>query len=157
MNSPQSLTLQAHAVPVHGAPFGALNGYMAFEPEKLHGKQSSALFKVNVPESMAKGLPQAPSVLGLAWADARTPVAVFGFCLGRVYIAAAINLLDPATRARLKEATASGKFTAVVEFNSTDPSKPAGNFDSALIAIPADSFGEALKQTEGLQAGSPRA
>jgi hypothetical protein len=70
--SPQSLTFQAHAVPVHGASYGALDGYMAIEPEKLHAKQSSVLFRVNVPQSMAKGQPQAPSVLGLAWADART-------------------------------------------------------------------------------------
>lgn len=156
-NHPQSLAMRGHAVPVHGAPYGALNGYMAIEPEKLHARQSSVLFKVNVPQSMAKGQPQAPSVLGLAWADARTPVVVFGFCLGKVYIAAAINPLDPATRARLREATASGKFTAVVEFNSTDPNKAEGNFDTALIGIPAETFKEVLERNEGLKAGCPKA
>ena len=156
-NAPQSLTMQAHAIPVHGAPYGALSGYMVFEPDRLHEKQSSVLFKVDAPQRMAKGKAQAPSVLGLAWADARTPVVVFGFCLGKVYIAAAINPLDSATRARLREATASGKFTAVVEFNSTDPNKAEGNFDTALIGIPAASFEEALRRTEGLEACSPRA
>lgn len=155
MKSPhQSAAVAVHAVSVSAAPFGALNGYMAIEPEKLHAKQSSVLFRVDAPQSAATGQPQAPAMLGLAWADARTPVGVFGFCLGKVYVAAAFNLLDPSTRARLEEARLSGKFTAVVEFNSNDRSKAAGSFDSAFIGIPAEAFDEVLEKTEGLKSGS---
>lgn len=152
----QPLAVEAHVVGVRGAPFGALGGYMEFEPGKLHGKQSSVLFKVDAPQSMAMGQPQAKSIFGLAWADARTPVAVLGYCIGQVYVAAAFNLLDTSTRKRLEEARLSGKLTAVVEFSSNDPSKPKRNFDSALIGVPAESFDEALKMTEGLKANSTK-
>lgn len=148
---------KAHVVGVRGAPFGALGGYMEFEPGNLHAKQSSALFKVDVPQSMAMGRPLTQSIFGVAWADAKTPVAVLGHCVGKVYIAAAFNLLDPSTRERLEEARLSGKFTAVIEFNSNAPGKPKSNFDSALIGIPAETFDEALQMTGGLKATSAKA
>jgi len=156
-NTHQELGIKVLPVAVAGAPFGMLNSYLKMDPERLHAQQPTALFKVNLPQSAAMGLPRERPVVGLAWADAKTPVAIFGFCLGKMYIAAAFNPVDPSTRSRLKEAMNSGKFTSIIEFNSSDPTKSYENIDMAYNGFPAAVlFEDALRATEGLAAIDPK-
>jgi hypothetical protein len=143
----------AQLIAMSNAPFGMLDSYMKMERERLHAQQSTALFKVDLPQAVAIGQPVETPLLGLVEADVGTPVLVFGFCLGKLYIAAAFNPIDPSTRVRLKEVMRSGKFTCITEFNSSDPSKPYENFDLAYTAFPAAAlFEEALRVTEGMVA-----
>ncbi len=137
-------------VHVRTAGFGMLGTYLDIPPGRIHAEQPGVLFQVPQPRTSLLGKPwPQPMRCGTVGKGTNTPLAVLTLRVGRLFIGAAFNPLDPATRAAMLRAQSAGELPVAVEFDVHDSDPICERMDYGLLSIPDDVFGQALRLTEG--------
>ena len=149
----QSDTPLVAIIGVRTAGFGMLRDYVSLPATSLHSEQPSVLFQVDLARGVVKG-PEVDEPVHFAFSCAGDgcACALLTLRLGKLFIAAAFNPLDPQTRLMMEQVHESGKFTCMVEFNIKAGAPLPEQMDYALLGIEADVFEEALWATQNLPA-----
>lgn len=120
-------------------------------------EDGSLAFEVDLSPSVADGADEVSCIATLAWADAKTPVAVLGICRGKLFLAAALNPLDPSTRAFMRDVSRSGVLPYSVRFDSPADSLASSVTHREWLMREEGLFSEVLRVTEHMQSsGSER-
>lgn len=135
---------QVATIQIPSEPNGSLAARVQARPGSLH-------FKVDLPPSAAEGPNEVDCISTLTWADARTPVAVLGICLGKLFLAVALNPLDPLTRAFMHSVNHLGALPYSVRFAAWNGELPttAVQVDGSMSV--REMFADALLSTEHMQ------
>ncbi len=116
-------------------------------------EDGSLAFEVDLPPSIADGANEVSCIATLTWADAKTPVAVLGICRGKLFLAAALNPLDPSTRAFMRDVSRSRALPYSVTFDSTAANPSSSAVRHQWLMREEELFGEVLRVTEHMQSG----
>jgi hypothetical protein len=116
-------------------------------------EDGSLAFEVDLPPSVADGANEVSCIATLAWADAKTPVAVLGICRGKLFLATALNPLDPSTRAFLRDVNRSGALPYSVTFDATADIPSSSVVRHEWLMHEEELFAEALRATEHMPSG----
>ncbi len=107
-------------------------------------------FQVDLPPSAAEGANQVGGISTFTWVDERTPIAVLGICLGKLFLAATLDPLDPTTRAFMQDVNQCAALPFAITFCAgvgTSTSQAVQVVRSFEYEQP---FTEVLRVTEGM-------
>lgn len=150
INVPQAQPHVAERIWVYTADFGRLSHYLDIPPGRIHAEAPSVLFQV--PESRTSVLSKRQDVevtTSIDDVETGTPVAFVAIRLGKQFIAAAFNPLEPQTRAAMRHLRQLCELPIAIEFDF-DAAKPTMRQNFALLSLDCDAFGMALDATEGM-------
>ena len=135
---------------VKTANFGMLAHYLDIPPGRIHGDVPGVLFQVPQPRTSVLDRPYVSDIhIGFAGVLSGVPLALIAFRVGRQFIAAAFNPLEPATRATMRHLREVGELPIAIEFDY-GALTPGPKQDFALFSLGCDVFGAVLDETEGL-------
>lgn len=135
---------------VYTADFGRLSHHLDIPPGRIHAEAPGVFFQV--PESRTSVLSKQREVevaTGIDGVETGAPVAFVAFRLGKHFIAAAFNPLEPQTRAALCHLRQLRELPIAIEFDY-DAAKPSARQDFALFSLGCDAFGAALDATQDM-------